>query len=87
MTPVPVTMAASSRLDDAAKRMKDRNIGDVVVLDGAVVCGVVTDRDIVVRALAEDPDPKSTTLGDICSRDLVTVRPRRLRQGRRQADA
>jgi CBS domain-containing protein len=75
MTPGPVTMAAGFRLNDAAKRMKDRNIGDVIVLDGAVVCGVVTDRDIVVRAVAEGLDPKSTTLGDICSRELVTVAP------------
>jgi CBS domain-containing protein len=68
-------MSAGFRLDDAAKRMKDRNIGDVIVLDGAVVCGVVTDRDIVVRAVAEGRDPKSTTLGEICSRELVTVGP------------
>jgi CBS domain-containing protein len=68
-------MAAGFRLDDAARRMKDRNIGDVIVLDGAVVCGVVTDRDIVVRAVAEGLDPKSTTLGEICSRELVTVHP------------
>jgi CBS domain-containing protein len=75
MTPDPVTMAGGFRLDDAARRMRDRNIGDVIVLDGAQVCGLVTDRDIVVRAVAEGRDPTSTTLNDICSRDLVTVRP------------
>jgi CBS domain-containing protein len=75
MTPDPVTMAAGFRLDDAARRMKDHNIGDVIVLDGADVCGVVTDRDIVVRAVAEGMDPTSTKLGEICSRDLITIRP------------
>lgn len=75
MTPDPVTMAAGFRLDEAARRMRDRNIGDVIVMDGATMCGVVTDRDIVVRALAEGRDPKSTTLRDICSRELVTVGP------------
>jgi len=75
MTPDPVMMAAGFPIADAARRMKDRNIGDVLVLDGTAVCGVVTDRDIVVRAVAEDRDPKTTTLSDICSRDLVTVSP------------
>jgi CBS domain-containing protein len=53
--------------------MRFRNVGDVIVLDGAAICGVVTDRDIVTRAVAEDRDPKETTLGEICSRDLVTI--------------
>ena len=73
MTPDPIMRAAGFPLADAARRMRERNIGDVLVLDGTEVCGVVTDRDIVVRAVAEDRDPKTTKLGDICSRDLVTV--------------
>ena len=75
MTPDPVSMAAGFTLEDAAQRMRDRHIGDVIVIDGAKVCGLVTDRDIVVRAVAEGRDPKATKLGEICSRDLVTVGP------------
>src|SRR5437868_3203840 len=75
MTLHPVAMPAASSLTEAARQMKQRDIGDVIVLTDSKVCGVVTDRDIVVRALAEDRDPAATKLGDICSRDLVTVSP------------
>jgi CBS domain-containing protein len=47
----------------------------VVVLDGQKVCGIVTDRDIVVRAVADGLDPRVTKLADICSRDLTTLSP------------
>ncbi len=75
MTAEPVSMAAGFRLDDAARRMRDHNIGDVIVIDGTRVCGLVTDRDIVVRAVAEGRDPKLTKLSDICSTELVVVQP------------
>jgi CBS domain-containing protein len=75
MTANPVALPSSSPLNEAAQQMKQRDIGDVIVLDGGTVCGVVTDRDIVVRALAEDKDPASTTLGEICSRDLISLSP------------
>jgi len=75
MTPDPVGMTASTPLSDAARRMKAEDIGDVLVLDGNSLRGLVTDRDIVVRALAEDRDPRTTTLGDVCSSELVTVAP------------
>jgi len=75
MTPNPVTLPADSPLQEAARRMKEREIGDVIVLDKGAICGVVTDRDIVVRAVAENRDPATTRLADICSRDLVTLTP------------
>jgi CBS domain-containing protein len=55
--------------------MRDEDIGDVIVMDDGKVCGIVTDRDVVVRALAEDRDPKSTKVAEICSRDLTTIAP------------
>jgi CBS domain-containing protein len=55
--------------------MRDRDIGDVIVIEHNQVCGIVTDRDIVVRTVAEAQDPASITLGDICSHALLTVRP------------
>lgn len=75
MTPNPTTMQADTTLVEAANTMKTADIGNAIVLDNGQVCGIVTDRDIVVRAIAEGRDPKNTTVGDICSRDLVTLSP------------
>ena len=75
MTPDPITLPLSAPLIDAAKTMRDVGIGDVVVVDGDEVLGIVTDRDIVVRGIADGCDAQSTTLIDICSRDLTTVSP------------
>ncbi len=75
MTTDPVALDASEPVLEAAKRMKDHDIGDVIVLDDGQVCGVVTDRDIVVRVLADGRDASQTPLGDVCSRDLATVSP------------
>jgi CBS domain-containing protein len=55
--------------------MLAQDIGDIVVSDGTDVTGLVTDRDIVVRAVADKRDPETTTIGEIVTRDLVTVRP------------
>lgn len=76
MTTDPVAFTSQASLQDAAAAMRDRNIGDVVVTkpDGTV-CGIVTDRDIVVRAIAEGNDPSTTTLDEICSHKLVAVGP------------
>ena len=76
MTADPVAMTNDATLADAAVAMRDRDIGDVVVTksDGTV-CGVVTDRDIVVRAVAEGTDPSAKTLEDVCSHDVVTIGP------------
>ena len=75
MTPNPITCRSTATLCDAAAQMAQQDIGDVVVVDDSSgsVCGVVTDRDIVVRALAQGLDPATTTLGDICTRDLITL--------------
>ncbi len=75
MTPNPITLPATSSAIEAARAMRDSDIGDIVVLDGQKICGIVTDRDIVVRAVAEGLDPASTPLKDICSRELTTLSP------------
>jgi CBS domain-containing protein len=73
MTKDVVYLPAETTIDEAAKAMRDRNIGDVVVTEGPALAGVVTDRDIVVRAVAERRDPGSTPLGTITSRDMIMV--------------
>jgi CBS domain-containing protein len=75
MTRDPITLPPSASLVDAAKTMRERGIGDVVVGDDDELIGIVTDRDIVVRGLAEGRDPHTTTLTDITSRELTTVSP------------
>ena len=75
MTRDPVTVDAQAPLREAARQMQAKDIGDVLVMDGGRLIGVVTDRDIAVRAVAEDKGP-STPVGQICSgRDLTTVTP------------
>jgi CBS domain-containing protein len=77
MTPDPVTCSSTATLCDAAAEMAQQDIGDVVVVDesSGTVCGVVTDRDIVVRGLAKGLDPSTATLTDVCTTDLITLGP------------
>jgi CBS domain-containing protein len=75
MTSDPVTVAERTPLTEVARLMRERDIGDVIVAEADDVRGLVTDRDLVVRALAEHRDPDSTTVGEVCSHDLVTCSP------------
>lgn len=75
MSTTPVTLPATASVAQAAMRMRDDDIGDVIVMDGGRVCGILTDRDVVVRAVAEGCDPASTPISDVCTRDLVTLSP------------
>ncbi|KWV33842.1 CBS domain-containing protein [Micromonospora rifamycinica] len=73
MTTRLVTMDGDDTLTAAAQEMRNSAIGDVVVTNGDDVIGIVTDRDIAVRGVAENRDPDRTTLGEITSRDVITV--------------
>ena len=75
MTPNPVTLPGTASVREAARAMRDAQIGDVIVIENNQVCGIVTDRDIVVRTVAETRDPATTPLADICSHNLLTVTP------------
>jgi CBS domain-containing protein len=55
--------------------MAEADIGDVVVLEDGQVTGIVTDRDIAVRAIAEGRDPESTSVGDVCTTSVETIDP------------
>lgn len=70
----PRTLSATATITEAALVMRDEDIGDVIVMDdGDQLCGIVTDRDIVIRALADGET--TAKLGDICSRDVTTLPP------------
>jgi len=75
MTSSPITLTADRPVIDAATAMKENNIGDVIVMTEGKMCGVVTDRDIVVRVIAQGREPQTTKLGDVCSRDVASVGP------------
>jgi CBS domain-containing protein len=70
---IPVTLAPQATVMEAAQIMRENDIGDVLVLDNGRLYGILTDRDIVVRSLAQGHDPALTRVGDVCSRELVTV--------------
>lgn len=75
MTSEPLTLDAADTLVAAARQMRDADVGDVIVTEGGAVRGIVTDRDITVRAVAEELDPSAATLAQIVTSDLVTVGP------------
>jgi CBS domain-containing protein len=73
MSASPVGLDESATIVDAARAMREKDFGSVIVLKSQGVLGVVTDRDIVIRAVAEGRDPNSVTLGEICSSHVTTV--------------
>jgi CBS domain-containing protein len=75
MTPHPTTLSASDPVKKAACAMRDGDIGDVLVVADGQIVGILTDRDIVIRAVAEDRDLSHTSLGEICSRAILALRP------------
>jgi len=75
MTKDPITLPATAFAWDAARLMKEQDIGDVIIERDGRVCGIVTDRDLVVRGIAEGRDPSATKVGDLASPDLVTLSP------------
>ncbi|MEV5356666.1 CBS domain-containing protein [Streptomyces sp. NPDC086081] len=75
MTAGVVAVRPDASLVEAAQLMRAQNIGDVVVADGQDVVGVLTDRDIAVRAVADGADPMTVSARAVCSKDPVTVTP------------
>ncbi len=75
MSPAPVCMASSESVSAAAQAMAEHGVGTVLVLSDGRLSGLVTDRDIMVRVLAENRDPQATLVGDICSRELAVLGP------------
>lgn len=75
MSTGPASVGASTSVAEAARLMKSDDIGSVPVLEDGKLSGVLTDRDIVLRVVAEGRDPQSVTAGEVASREPVTVDP------------
>jgi CBS domain-containing protein len=69
----PITLAPTTSVIEAARTMRDADIGSVIVHEHDQLYGIVTDRDLVVRGLAENPNCAAMMLGDICSRDVTAL--------------
>jgi CBS domain-containing protein len=75
MTRNPIVLMETSTIEEAALAMREADVGDVLVMRRDEICGILTDRDIVVRFVADGHDPRATFIGEICSTDLSEVRP------------
>lgn len=71
----PVTVSSQVPVETAAEMMREHDVGCLPVVDDGVLTGILTDRDIVVRCLANGRYPSATPTGDVCSRDVHTVGP------------
>lgn len=72
---VVYTIAPSATVFAAIEAMNERRIGALVVTSAGIVVGIFTERDILVRLVAAELDPKATCVGDVMTRDLITMRP------------
>jgi CBS domain-containing protein len=76
MSAAPETVRPETPLTDAARVMERADIGDVLVVDGnGQLRGIITDRDVAIRAVAEGRDPNTTTVDEIMTPTVETIPP------------
>jgi CBS domain-containing protein len=73
MTADPRSIGASASVVEAAQLMREKHIGSLPITDDEQLVGMITDRDITTRVVAEAADPRTTSVGDVSSRDLISV--------------
>ena len=73
MTRDPVTVEGSSNLEEVARAMRDNDTGAILVTEGGQVRGIVTDRDIVVRAVADGRDAGTVPAAELSTENVVTL--------------
>src|SRR6476619_6499102 len=75
MTEDPRSVGASASVVEAARLMREEHIGSLPITDDEQLVGMITDRDITTRVVAEAADLEMTSVGDVYSRDLISVEP------------
>jgi len=75
MTEDPRSIGASASVVEAALLMRAEHIGSLPVTEDERLVGMITDRDITTRVVAESAAPETTSVGDVYSRDLISVEP------------
>ena len=73
MTVAPATIGSDEPARAAARVMREHDIGAVLVLDGASLHGIVTDRDLAVRLVAEGRDAESTSVREVATADPTAI--------------
>jgi CBS domain-containing protein len=73
MSEDPRSISTSASVVEAARLMREADIGSIPITDGEQLVGMITDRDITTRVVAEAADLGTTSVGDVCSRDVTTV--------------
>jgi CBS domain-containing protein len=73
MTQNPTYVSPTQAITEAARIMRDEDVGSLPVVEGDRLTGMVTDRDIVVRGLADGRDASQLSVQDVASRDVQTV--------------
>jgi CBS domain-containing protein len=73
MTEDPRSIATSASVVEAAQLMREAHVGSLPITDGEQLVGMITDRDITTRVVAEAADLGTTSVGDVCSRDVISV--------------
>jgi CBS domain-containing protein len=75
MTEDPRSIGSSASVVEAARLMREEHIGSLPITDDEKLVGMITDRDITTRVVAEAADLKTTSVGEVYSRDLISVEP------------
>ena len=75
MTADPRSIGASASVVEAARLMREQHIGSLPVTENERLVGMITDRDITTRVVAESAVPETTSVEDVYSRDLISVEP------------
>ncbi|MEU6100569.1 CBS domain-containing protein [Streptomyces flaveolus] len=76
MSPATVAVEPMTTVTRAARLMREENVGDVLVTYDCDLFGLLTDRDIVLRSVADGRDPDDTTVGSVCTPPpVVTLAP------------
>ena len=74
MTSNPTTIEPTTTAQEAARTMKSENVGSLPIVEGDKLVGVITDRDLAIRIIAEGKGT-DTPVADVASKDVVTIDP------------
>lgn len=70
-----VHVGMSDNVSDVARRMREKNVGAVAVLDGGKLVGIFSERDVVTRVVAENRDAAQTPIGVVMTKELIVADP------------
>lgn len=75
MTAAPVTLETDRTIVEAARLMRDNDFGNILITKDGILVGVLTDRDIVVRCIAQELDARSMLVSEVCTSDPAHLSP------------